>query len=199
MRKNRLAALFFAAALALTAAVSCERNKNSSSSDESSYKISEDGRLDGLADKEYKVDITEEADVNDTGFKLNGVVDSGKTNDNGDHFVYINVTVNNPTEKSYELSVLNNFYILFGDETEAHYHVQPDLYAKNNISDYKGSSFEVPAKGSFSGLIGGFLIPAAQNEYTVCFFPSLDDEHDKSNVVKVKVKQEDITKLTPAA
>ena len=77
MRKNRLAALFFAAALALTAAVSCERNKNSSSSDESSYKISEDGRLDGLADKEYKVDITEEADVNDTGFKLNGVVDSG--------------------------------------------------------------------------------------------------------------------------
>jgi hypothetical protein len=200
MRKNRLAALFLAAALALTAAVGCSGNReHSSSTNESSYKISEDGRLDGLADKEYKVGISEEADVNETLFKLNKVIDSGKTTDSGEHYVYLDVTIHNSTEKEYELSMLNNFFILFGDTTEAHYDIRTQLYAAKNLDGYQGSDFTVPAKGSFSGVVGGFLVPSAQNEYTVCFFPSLDDERDKSNVIKVKVDQSNISKLTPAA
>lgn len=192
MRKYKFAAMILAAAMALTAAVGCSDKPESSS--ETSYKISEDGRLEGLADVEVTADLNQEADANQTGFTLNSVFDSGMRNDLGERYIYLDVTISNSTDKEYDLSVLNNFYILFADGTETHFDVRTQLYATKNLDNYTVSPFTVPAKGQFSGMVGGFLVGGDVNEFTVCFFPTLDDERDKSNVVKVKVTNDDIKK-----
>ena len=196
MRKYKFAAMILAAAMALTASVGCSGKSESSS--ETSYKISDDGRLDGLADVEVTADLNQEADANQTGFTLNSVIDSGMRNDKSERYIYLDVTINNSTDKEYDLNILNNFYILFADGNEAHFDVRTQLYATKNLDNFIVSPFTVPANGQFSGMVGGFLVGSDVNEFTVCFFPTLDEARDKSNVVKVKVTNDDIKKVTSA-
>ena len=197
MRKYKFAAMILAAAMALTAAVGCsDKPGKSESSSRSQYKISDDGTLEGLADVEIMAELNQEADANQTGFTLNSVIDSGMRTDSGERYIYLDVTINNSTDKEYDLSVLNNFYVLFADGTETHYDVRTQLYATKNLDNYFVSPFTVPASGKFSGIVGGFLVGSEINEFTVCFFPTLDEARDKSNVVKVKVANDNIKKLT---
>ena len=203
MRKYRLAALLLAAVMTFSAAaVSCS-SKNSDTSISSTFvpetkKKSVDGKLEGLADNEVSANISQEASANETAFVLNRVIDSGMKNDKGGRYIYLDVTINNATEKEYELTTINNFYILFSDKNEAHFDVRTQLYATKHLANYAGDQFKVPAKGSFSGIIGGFIVDKDKENFTVCFFPSQDDEHDKSNVIKVDVTAEDILQLNPA-
>ncbi|MDE5854334.1 MAG: DUF4352 domain-containing protein [Ruminococcus sp.] len=151
-------------------------------------------KSEGLADTEISVGLTEEADINQTVFRLNRVIDSGTKSDNGDPYIYLDVTISNSTDKEYDLSVLNNFYLLLPDSEEIHFDVRTQLYGTKNIENYSASPFTVPANGEFSGIIGGFILPQNTQNFTICFFPTQDNASDKTNVVKINVTDSDIVK-----
>ena len=76
MRKHRLTALILCAAMALVPATSCQKNKKKSSS--SQIKQSD---MANIGVNEINVGLSEEANENDTVFKLNSVIDAGKQTD----------------------------------------------------------------------------------------------------------------------
>lgn len=202
MKISRISALLLAAALSLSAAAGCSDENDTSSASvilekpqTATYAVSPDGKLEGMAENVQEASFAQQTKMNDTLFTLNKVVDSGKRSDAGEKYIYLDVTIENPTDKAYALNMLNNFYVLFDDGSETHYDVRTQLYAVKNLTGYTASPFDVPAQGSFTGLIGGFIIPAETNSFTVCFFPSLDNDKDKSNVIKVPVTSDNITQL----
>lgn len=193
MNKYKLFALFLTASLAVTAAVGCTSRKDPDASKNPSSTV-EPGKLEGIAEKEISVSVKEEADENQTIFKLNNVVDSGMADDNG-RYLYLDVSITNSTGKEYDLNTLNNFYLLLPDGNEVHFDVRTQLYAGKNIESYVASPFTIPANGEFSGLIGGFIVDKDVTDMTVCFFPTQDDDRNKSSVVKVNVSAADIKQL----
>ena len=197
MRKFKFIPLLLAAALAVTAAVGCTEKPDPEISkvSDSSSSVVEPGKLEGIADKEISVAVKEEANENQTVFKLNNVVDSGMTDENGAKYIYLDVSISNSTDKEYDLSVLNNFYILLPDEDEIHFDVRTQLHAAKNIEGYCASPFTIPANGEFSGIVGGFIVDKDISDLTVCFFPTQDDAKNKSSVVKVNVSAQDIVPL----
>ncbi len=187
MKKCKIISLILAAAIVSTAAVGCSSEKKESSSGHAQVSNNEE-----LHDKEISVGIAEEADENSTVFKLNRVLES---NQKDGRFIYLDVSVSNATDKVYEMNCLNNFYILFDDGTESHFDIRTQINAAQTVEGYAANPFEIPANGEFSGVVGGFIIPADVQSFTVCFFPTLDDISNKSSVVKVKVNSSDIVKL----
>ena len=197
MKKYKLISFALLAVISLSAVTGCSKSTNSSSgnsSAESSMNFVEYSKSEGLADNEISVGLTEEADVNQTAFRLNRVIDSGTKSDNGDPYIYLDVTISNSTDKEYDLSVLNNFYLLLPDSEEIHFDVRTQLYGTKNIENYSASPFTVPANGEFSGIIGGFILPQNTQNFTICFFPTQDNASDKTNVVKINVTDSDIVK-----
>lgn len=187
MKKLRTAAIALAAAALLSVFSGCTPKNTSSSSDSRTNKNYQEG----LASSEVEVSMAQEANENQTGFKLNSVIDSGNKTDDNKHFVYLNATITNNTKEDFHLSMLNNFYILFPDNTEAHYDVRTQIYAQNNFSAYTSSPLDIPANSSFTGYIGGFLIGEDVTDFTVCFFPTLND-NNKGVVIKCPVKATDM-------
>lgn len=137
--------------------------------------------------QEINVAVAEEADKNDTVFKLNSVIDSGAKSDNGERYLYLDVTIKNTSDSDYELNALNNFYLLTDDGKEIGFNIKTQIYAASNFKGYTANPFKVPANGEFTGYIGGFCVPEEQNNFTVCFYPTGTDDNNKSNVIKVPV------------
>lgn len=187
MKKFKIISLILAAAIMGTAAVGCSSGTKDSSSTHAQVSNNED-----LHDKEISVAIAEEADENDTVFKLNKVLEY--TRKDG-RYIYLDVSVSNATDKTYEMNCLNNFYILFDDGTESHFDIRTQINATQTVEGYTENPFEIPANGEFSGVVGGFIIPDTTQSFTVCFFPTLDDMSNKSSVVKVKVDGSSIVKM----
>lgn len=196
MKKNKFISFALLAVMALS--VGCSNGttvSNTSTNSPSSSSADSNLSLEGIAQNEISVNIAEEANINDTIFKLNRVIDSGTADENGNPYVYLDVTISNATDKEYDLSVLNNFYLLAGGN-EIHFDIKTQIYATKNIENYSASPFTVPANGGFSGIIGGFVLPKDTQEFTVCFFPTQDDKSNKSNVVKVSASTQNMDKLT---
>lgn len=195
MKKYKFIPLLLAAALTFTAAVGCSDENSSSSggsefiSHDSDAVVATDGKLEGIAENEVSAAPEEGADENDTVFTLNRIVDSGNVDENGRHFIYLDVTIQNNAAKEYEMSALNNFYLLMNDGSEVHFDIRTQLYGVKSVENYSGNPFTIPNKGTFSGIIGGFLVDDGVKDFTVCFFPTLDVGSDKSTVVKVPVTE----------
>lgn len=189
MKKYRIIPLILAAVMAAAPLSSCSKGKDNSSSSQVVV-----NKQDGLAKTEIKAEISEVTLSNDTSFKLNNVIDYGKTDDDGNRFLYLDVTITNNTDKEYELNILNNFYVLYPDGEEAHFDIRTQLYAQNNIDEYITNPFKLTANGELSGIIGGFIIPPDKNDFTVCFFPTQDVLTDKESVIKVNVTADNIIK-----
>lgn len=195
MKKNKILSIALLTVMALSVTgCSDDSTSNSSLSSSGSSISSEQNKLEGIAQNEISANPSEEADANETTFKLNKVIDSGMADDNGNPYIYLDVTIANATDKSYDLSVLNNFYLLLNDGNEVHFDVRTQLHATKNIENYSASPFNIPANGEFSGIIGGFILPKDTEDFTVCFFPTQDNASNKSNVVKVSVSSKDIEK-----
>ncbi len=188
MKKYRIISLVLAAVLAAVPFTGCSNGKESSSSEASN-------KQEGLAQTEIIAEIEEEKESNETAFKLNKVIDSGKTDDEGNRYLYLDAVITNNTDKEYELNILNNFYILYPDGDEAHFDVRTQLYGQNNMENYIPNPFKLTAKGELSGVIGGFIVPPDKNNFTVCFFPTQDVMTDKESVIKVDVTADNIVKL----
>lgn len=196
MRKIKIIPLLLAAAIAMTAAAGCSQKTDDPDISKISNSSVEPGKLEGIANKEISVAVKEKADENQTVFVLNKVVDSGMTDDEGARYLYLDVSISNSTDKQYDLNMLNNFYILLPNENEVHFDVRTQLHAAKNIDGYIPSPFTIPASGEFSGLVGGFIVDKDITNFTVCFFPTQDEETNKSSVVKVNVSSEDIVPLS---
>lgn len=195
MRRYKITALLLCAAMAITAAVGCSDNSSSRSMSLTSQETTINQNNEGRADNEVSVAISEKANANQTDFTLNKVIDAGTHNDKNERYIYLDITIDNPTDKAYDLSMLNNFYLLLNDGSEIHYHVGSQLYATNNITGYIPSPFSVPANGKFEGIVGGFAVADDINDFTVCFFPTLNDPKNTPDVIKVKITSNDIVTL----
>lgn len=197
MKKNKLISFALLAVMALS--VGCSDGTTVSNNSTGSPNSQSEGynpTLDGIAQNEITANPAEDANANNTTFRLNKVIDSGKTDDNGNPYIYLDVNISNATDKEYELSILNNFYILLADSSEVHFDIKTQLHATKNIENYSASPFAVPANSEFSGIVGGFILPKDTQDFTVCFFPTQDNKSDKSNVIKVSVSAQNIEKLS---
>lgn len=193
MKKNKFISLTLLAVMAFS--VGCSNGKNVSNTSINSSDNGSSVALDNIARNEISVNIAEEANTNDTIFRLNKVIDSGTTDESGNPYIYLDVTISNATDKEYDLSVLNNFYLLV-DGNEIHFDIKTQIYATKNIENYSASPFTIPANGEFSGIIGGFVLPKDTQDFTVCFFPTQDDKSNKSSVVKVSISSQNIDTLS---
>lgn len=192
MKKNRLAAVALAA-LMIFSAVSCNGGRPDKNSSNSSYGMSmNDTNQDKLASSEVDVSIAQEVVENETAFKVNSVIDSGHKDDDNNHFVYLNVTIKNQSSTDWELSMLNNFYLLMPDGTESHYDIRTQFYAEKNYKNYTDTPFTISAGSEFTGYIGGFLVDDGATEFSVCFFPTGADDKNKGTVIKCPVKAADM-------
>lgn len=195
MKKNKFTAIALLAVMALSVGCSDGTTVSNTSSSSTSQSSGEALPLEGIAQNEITANISEDAAANDTVFRLNRVINSGKTDDSGNPYIYLDVNISNATGTEYELSVLNNFYVLLADKSEVHFDIKTQLYAANNIENYSASPFAVPANSDFSGIIGGFIIPKDAQDFTVCFFPTKENKSDKANVVKVSVSAQNMVTL----
>lgn len=198
MKKFRLTAIILAMSLSAVSAFSCSDKTPEQSSAELSYidpnqPVKEDPtKYSGNANKTNS-SFGQEMEVNSTAFTLNSIVripDDVSDND----YVYINVTIKNKTDIEYEISSLNNFFVALPDGTEIASDVRTKVYSLTNYPKCIDDYITIPANGEFTGyLAGGFILPPDTDSFTVGFFPTLNNETDKSEVILSPVSAEDIS------
>ena len=203
MKTTKLTALLLASALFAGTATGCLDNTDTSSKAPSPAVSS--GNDAGLVEGEIsttpigtiqlKGNIGDEFNENDMVFKLNSVIDADYIED-GNKFIFFDITIKNNTSKAYTLSTLNNFYLVLPDGSEEYSSIRTLLYARSTFSDkkYFPDPFDIPSNGQFSGVIGGFIINKDINDFTVCFFPTGDDPRNKEKVIRIDVAESDIQK-----
>ncbi len=193
MKISRLSALFAAALIAVSTMAGCSSDKEESSRNASSsgyshgiesYKENPD-----IGKEKIEISINEDANHNESNFKLNQVIDSGKISPTGEKYIYLDVTIKNTMAESYEINALNNFYLVLSDETEIFTDIRTDLYAKQYMNGYE-QLLEIPANGEFHGYIG-FAIDPSVTDFTACYFATAN-ENDKGTVIRCPVTQADI-------
>ncbi len=183
MKKARLAVLLVAAVLSLTPAAGCRKKPIERTSSASAYAdISDVGK------NKVEVKLEEKAEVNNTAFKINRVINSGRVKD-GLKYIYLDVTISNTSSDNYEITGLNNFYIILPDNTEVIPDVRADIYAKQAMEGYSQIS-EVKAGQELSAYIG-FVVEESVTDFTACFFPT-GTADDKTNVIRCEVKAKDV-------
>lgn len=207
MKITKISAFFFCAVIAVSA-VGCKKNDSGNSSsgsgdynnpgyDDTTAEAPQPKTLNpNNGENHVDADLEEEADANDTLFKLNSVSETDVIED-GNKYIYLNVEITNSTDTDYSLSSLNNFYLLHDGNIIETTDIVSMFYAKNNIKSFSITQdpFSVPAHGTFSGYLCGFEVPEDLNEFTVGFYPTKNDELDKSSVIEVKISPDDIRKI----
>jgi hypothetical protein len=187
MKKIKTSALLITAVIAVISATGCSNTTKttSSTSESSAYVYADDPEV---GQNTVDVELNEDTQVNDTVFKLNGVIDSGRVKD-GLKYIYLDVSITNESDTDYELNGLNNFYLLLDTGVEIHTDVRADLYAKQALTGYE-ALLTVPAHSEYNNYVG-FCLDESIDSFTVGFFPT-ETTDDKSNVVLCEIKPEDI-------
>lgn len=179
-------------AVMLTAGVTAGCKKDD---DSSTYIVAYSSQV--VGENQIKASMNEEASENETVFKLNSVVDSGvreALNGSTVKYIYVNATIKNTSDTDYSLSYLNNFELQLPDGSSILPHLRTDSYGRDHYENYAPTPFTVPAGGEFTGYICGFEVPESTEEFTVCFYPTQND-NNKHTVIKVDVTASDITQL----
>ena len=166
-----------------------------------------------IGKNEIVAGISEETDENDTVFKLNSVYitpDAQSTTEGERKYVYLDVEIKNNSDISYNLNCLNNFILVLPDgavsddkngdgvidikDCEVYSHIQTNMYASNNFKEniYTPDPFNIPANGTFKGIVGGFRVPPETDSFTIKFFPTKDDPNNKESVIKIDVTADNI-------
>ena len=198
MKKFRLTAIILAMSLSAVSAFSCSDKTPSNSSEEISYidpnkPVQEDPtKYSGNANKTNSA-FGQEIEVNSTVFTLNSVLRVPNEATDSD-YIYINVTIKNKTDIEYEINSLNNFFLALPDGMEISSDVRTKLYSLKNLPKCIDDYITIPANGEFTGfLAGGFAVPSGTDSFTVGFFPTLDNEINKSEVILSPVSAENIS------
>lgn len=199
MKNLKIYALVLALALSAVSAFSCADKTESKSEDsivilDSDASVPEKPNKYSADSKKTNIAVGQETEVNDTVFKLNNVVKVGSAEGDGNDYIYINVTIQNKTDKEYKISSLNNFFVALPDQTEILSNIRPKLYAINNYPKCVDDYITIPANGEFTGyLAGGFTVPSETDSLTVGFFPTLDNDKYRENVILAPVNAENIS------
>ncbi|HBB71467.1 MAG TPA: hypothetical protein DCZ71_02540 [Ruminococcus sp.] len=191
MKVKKIIAVMLTAVLALSAAAGCSSSRSNQSSTQNMPAGAVKAQNE-IAEKEFKIAMTEPVDEHETVFQINSIVDSGMKTDDGRKYIYLNVTIKNTSGVDYELSALNNFFLLMPDKTEVSFDIRTQIYAGKNFKGYTESPFVVAAGTEFTGYIGGFLLDENITDFTVCFFPTQDDARNKTSIIKCDVKAADM-------
>lgn len=195
MKKTKLFAFILAAAMTASVYAGCSEKKNSSTIKERPISSGNKSPVDheSVGTNVIEGEIGKVVSENDTDFTLNAVIDP-QVRDDGAKFIYLDITLRNSTDKEYDLSTLNNFYIELPDGVKLYSEVRTQLYANSNFKKdkYFLDPFKIPSNGQFSGMIGGFILNESMNEFKVCFFPTGEDINNKKTVIKYDITAEDI-------
>lgn len=203
MKNLKLTALLLCAAMAIPCVVGCQKKssstKSSSSNSEDTVTVPNDT---DLGKNKITAAITEEAAANETTFKLNSVVQTGKVkrgNNPEKKYIYLNVEIKNDSNTDYKLSSLNNAWLRIGENTVKTCDIVTRFYAKDHIKAEKFiiDPFIVPAHSTVSGYITGYEVDPSLDKFTVEFFPTQNDLHNKNTVIQVEVTP-DMIKSIPA-
>ncbi|MBP5379614.1 MAG: DUF4352 domain-containing protein [Ruminococcus sp.] len=194
MKKTGLLAVLLAAVITAGAFAGCsDKNDDSSKRSRPAVSISDEPE-EPIGSNVVKGELGKEVTENDTAFTLNSVV-SSKNSETGEQFIYMDITLRNSTDKAYNLSTLNNFYIELPDGKKTDSDVRTQLNAKQNFkeSKYYADPFDIPSNGQFSGLIGGFAISGDVTEFKLGFYPTGDNPRAKGTVIVYDITAADIT------
>lgn len=209
MKKFKYTAILLCAGLMLTSAVGCKKDKTTTSDTSNSISVNDDNNNNNtnttkreIGKNEIVAEMSEDANGNDTVFKLNSVLitpDTHSTTEGERKYVYLDVEVTNNSDIAYDLNCLNNFILVLPDGSEIYSHIQTNVYATTIFKEnmYTPDPFNVPANGTFSGVVGGFRIPPETDNFTICFFPTKDDPNNKESVIKINVTADDIQTISP--
>ena len=209
MKKFKYTAILLCAGLMLTSAVGCKKDKTTISDTSNSISVNDDNNDNNtnttkreIGKNEIVAGMSEEANENDTVFKLNSVLmtpDTHSTTEGERKYVYLDVEVTNNSDVTYDLNCLNNFILVLPDGSEIYSHIQTNVYATTTFKEnmYNPDPFNVPANGTFKGVVGGFRIPPETDNFTICFFPTKDDPNNKESVIKIDVTANDIQTISP--
>lgn len=135
----------------------------------------------------------EEAEVNETIFTLDSVV---RVPDeiSGKDYIYIGVTIKNSTDTEYTISSLNNFFLDIGNGQELASDVRTKQLALSEFPKCVNDPVTIPANGEFSGyLAGGFAVPTDTQAMSVGFFPTLDNDTNKSEFISTPISADNIS------
>lgn len=197
MKNTRLYALLFAAVLT-AACTGCSGGKKqpSANSRKTTIVYATEEAVTTTEAEEINIiagEIGKEITENNTSFVLNSVIDP-QDHEGGEKFIYLDITLKNNTDREYNLSTINNFYIELSDGSEVYSNVRTQLYAKNKFSEdkYFVDPFDIPSNGQFSGIIGGFILDEKENDFKLCFYPTGDDPSAKTTVIKYDITAADI-------
>ena len=190
MKKTSISALLLAAVIAFTPAAGCRFNSTKVDEESSSSSAAKEyAQMPEIGQNEISISLGENTTLNDTSYTLNGVIDSGREKD-GLKYIYLDVTIRNESEKPYEMSGLNNFYLILDDGTEVLTDVRADIYAKQSLSGYE-QLLNVAAGAEYNGYIG-FCVDKSVDKFKVGFFATGVTD-DKASVIFCDIAPEDIT------
>ena len=199
MKKTKLYALLLAATVTASVSAGCLGKKKSTYTPQPRPTHADDDErspvdLSTMGSNVINGELGTMISENDTDFTLNAVIDTGMRDDNA-KFIYFDITLRNNTDKEYELSTLNNFYIELPAGTKLYSEVRTQLYAGSHFKEdkYFVDPFTIPSNGQFSGIVGGFILNEDMNEFNVCFFPTGKDPNNKKTVIKYKITADKIT------
>lgn len=213
MKNTKISALILCAAMALSASVSCEKNssKNTSSTNDSVSNAVEDYTNPGndqdatknvpepttknreIGENKIPAEIQGEASANDTVFKLNSILDAGVQGSRGCRYIYPNVEITNTSDEDYSLSSLNNIYISYGDVMYETTSMTTMFFSRGCMTiEVSQDPLIIPAHSTFSGYVTGFEVPTDVDSFTIGFFPTQNDERNKSTAIEIEVTADDI-------
>lgn len=205
MKNLKLTALLLCAAMTIPCAVGCQKHSSSSSNTKTSSNSGEPVTISNdkdLGKNKITASIAQEAAANETTFKLNSVVqtENVKRNNNPEKkYIYLNVEIKNDSDTDYNLSSLNNVWLRTGENTVKTCDIVTRFYASEHFKDDKFilDPFVVPAHSTVSGYITGYEVDPSLDKFTVEFFPTQNDIHNKNTVIQVEVTP-DMIKSIPA-
>lgn len=187
MKMSKLAAVSAALILAVSAFAGCRPIKTEKTSEAEHKTYVQTTRV--IGENKIEVSINEDKSVNNSTFKVNKVINSGRKTDDGLNFIYADVTIKNDSDQPYTVNALNNFYLLLNNGVEVYTDVRTDIYGKQHVNGYE-QLLEVAPGAEYTGYVG-FLLGDSVKDFTLCYFPTGTD-NDKTNVIQCKINESDI-------
>ena len=195
MKPLKIYSLIAAAAIALSAA-SCS---SKSSTDTAGNKATPEAAA-PVETVYTDAVVGQEITLNDTPFTLKGIIDLGAIAEDGSHYLYLDIDIRNETGTDYSISTLNNFLLERPDGTyiEASSVTQVAAATRLKQDYYSTDPVDVPSSIGYSGIIGGFIVPADVTSFNVIFFPTRQDQNDKDEAVRIPVTAANFSEPDPS-
>lgn len=183
MNKFRTAILMLTALISVVPFSAGCSDENSSSSANVSFV--ENSQNENIGKNKHEADLGASVTVDTTTFTVHNVIDVNKTTEDGEKYIYVKYTINNSSDKNFDVDNLNNFYLTI-DGKNYNNDVRANLYAKQSINGYVELD-SVPAGGEIENYVG-FVVPADTSAVTCGYYVTSGEKTDKQDTIICEVK-----------